>query len=322
MPEAGQQTALSVLVTGDWVWLQDEYHAGEYHAGVAWPEDSSSCGASAGSASEMSVAAGDSTQHDPLSDRAAWPNFPPDYFGMLGRKHLRFGYEKHSKSWKYEVRQLDLDQFGGADMFYEANIRQSLNSWLEWRTLERDLHLTVQCGEMPIDVEQRWHFNKYEYIPAKHRHIEGSNTERVYHGTYCQCAARILKTQAFLCSDTSAGLGMDSHVHFPAIYTASTLEHALHYAFPCNMLGDNLYYSFAMELEVATNDVAARCNRGEILIRAGGQVLIRSVYIFFNVNIKKGHPRCAEWDPNDELFAHGALPLPANRKLRSSPWHT
>ena len=108
MPEAGQQTALSVLVTGDWVWLQDEYHAGEYHAGMAWPEDSSSCGASAGSASEMSVAApsladpaaradpaaGDSTQHDPLSDRAAWPNFPPDYFGMLGRKHLSFGYGK------------------------------------------------------------------------------------------------------------------------------------------------------------------------------------------------------------------------------------
>ena len=50
MPEAGQQTALSVLVTGDWVWLQDEYHAGS-----EWPEDSSSGGASAGSATEMSV---------------------------------------------------------------------------------------------------------------------------------------------------------------------------------------------------------------------------------------------------------------------------
>ena len=52
------------------------------------------------------------------------------------------------------------------------------------------------------------------------------------------------------------------------------------------MLGDNLYYSFVMELEVATNDVAKRCNRGEILIREGGLILIRSVYIFFNVRFK------------------------------------
>ena len=162
---------------------------------------------------------------------------------------------------------------------------------------------------MPLDVEQRWHFNKYEYIPAKHRHIEGSNTERVYHGTYCQCVARILKTQVFLCSDTSVGLGMDSHVNFPAIYTASTLEHALHYAFPSNMLGGNLYYSFVMELEVATNGVAARC---------WGPGSNSERLHFFNVSIKQVYPRCQVWDPDDELFAYGALPMPANRVLRSS----
>ena len=72
---------------------------------------------------------------DPLSDPAAWPPFPPDHFGMLGRKHLRPGFGKRSASWKYEIKQLDLDLLGGADVFYEAHISPSLNLWLAWRCL-------------------------------------------------------------------------------------------------------------------------------------------------------------------------------------------
>ena len=108
----------------------------------------------------------------------AWPDFPPDYFGMLVWKHLRPGYGNHSTSWKYEIKQLDLDRWGGADAFYQAHISQSLNLWLTWRGLDTDLRLALQCGDMPIDVQVSRHFNKHDFIPAQHLRIDAPNTER------------------------------------------------------------------------------------------------------------------------------------------------
>ena len=115
------------------------------------------------------------------------------------------------------------------------------------------------------------------------------------------------KTRTLHASDESLGLGMESHVCFPAIYTASTLRHALGYAFPTNLFGDNLYYSVVLELEVSTSDIARECNHGEVLVNPHGCILIRNVYIFFNVDIGKGSPRCGEWNPADELLPGGPL---------------
>ena len=87
-----------------------------------------------------------------------------------------------------------------------------------------------------------------------------------------------------------------------AIYTAETVKHALQYAFPCNVLGDNLYYSVLLNLEVKRADILKKCNKGEVLIRPGGSVIIRAVTFFFNIDISKGYPRSYTWDPDLELL--------------------
>jgi len=191
------------------------------------------------------------------------------------------------------------------------------------RHLSSDLVSVLRCGDMPVPGDAVWHFTKFAFCSSMGCSVPGP-TKTVWHGTYFNCLARILHTRTLHASDPSLGLGMDNHVlGLPAIYTASTLHHALGYAFPTNLFGDNLYYSVALELEVSTSSIAMECNKGEVLISPHGCYLIRHVYVFLNVNIRQGYPRCAEWNPQDELLPCGPLPFPAGiLQHRKSQWFT
>ena len=213
---------------------------------------------------------------DEWGDCELWPDFPPDYFGKLGRTHVRHGH-KASRSYKYEVKQIDMERFGGAQCFFEAHVAQPLNHWLAMRHLSSDLVSVLRCGEMPFPGDAVWHFTKFAFCSSVGRSVPGP-TKTVWHGTYFNCLGCIFHTRTLHASDPSLGLGMDNHVPgLPAIYTASTLHHALGYAFPTNLFGDNLYYSVALELEVSTSCIAMECNKGEVLISPHGCYLIRHV---------------------------------------------
>ena len=253
-------------------------------------------------------------------DHEVWPPFPANYFGKLGQTHVRYGH-KATKCYKYEVKQHNLQPFGGAQCFLEAHVEQPLNHWLAMRYLTSLLAPVLQCGEMPLPGDAAFHFTKFTFCRSQGLEVP-SPTTIVWHGTYFNCLARILHTGALHASDLSSGLGFESHVSFPAIYTADTMQHALRYAFPTNLFGDNLYYSVLLELEVSTSSIVQR-RRGEVLIEPHGHLLIRHVYVFFNVNISQGSPRCQEWNPQDELLPCGPLPFPAGiTQHRRSAWWT
>ena len=144
-----------------------------------------------------------------------------------------------------------------------------------------------------------------------------------FHGTFAHCAARILHTGCFHESQPNGDLGMETHVGFPTVYTAETLDHGMRYAWPSTFLLDNVYYSIMFELE-ADPTCIQKHHRGEVLVRPHG-LRIRGMYVFFNLAINPGAPKCPEWPiPNQlELLPAGLVlgtslqPFP----LRESAWY-
>ena len=242
-----------------------------------------------------------------------WPHFPDDYFGTLGRHYCRWG---GSKSYKYPVKEF----VGNADAMAEwASNRFCM--WLHERSLQ-DHFKRAQMVELTFEPGRILHAWKYE-VAASTDTTSFTQPLRVFHGTYPECLARIMHTRQLHPSDESAGLGMESHVHFPAVYTADTMDHAVHYSWPSNFLQDNLYYGVMLELEADSTRILKK-RRGEVLLPPDA-LKMKNMYLLFNLSIARGQSKNAEWRPELELLPSclnksvGSLLQPC--PLRRTAWH-
>ena len=85
---------------------------------------------------------------------------------------------------------------------------------------------------------------------------------------------------------------MESHHPEPVVYAAETLSHALVYGWASSLLKDNLYYKVVLQCGVNPGTVKSR-RRGEVMVKSG-DVVIRSVLLFFNCAIPEGGAKCAD----------------------------
>lgn len=260
------------------------------------------------------------------ADPQSWPAFPQDYFDTLGHKHIRWG---GTRVQKYAVASWDVRaRFGTIQDFAAQWVGPRYERWLADRDLKEHLILTHECGQLevpgyndPKDVTV-YNFVKYRYAPSMQ--LSGfKRSTTVYHGTFAECQARILWTGSLHATDRSLGLGMESHVAFPAVFTADTLHHAVGYAWPSNFLKDNLYYGIVFEIEADVDKILKRCRRGEVLMAPDG-LIIRNVYLFFNLCIGIGKPKNPEWLANVELLpAEMAVGNSlSGEQLRKTAWHS
>ena len=213
-----------------------------------------------------------------------------------------------SPLYKHSVKALVVDVSAMADW---AGGRFMM--WMQERMLQ-DLLRQVQVVELSFAPGRVLHALKYEVV-ARSTHTSHQLTQplRVFHGTYPECLARIIHTRQLHPSDYTVGLGMETHVNFPAVYTAETMDHAMRYSWPSTFLLDNLYHGVMLELEGDSARVLKR-KRGEVLFPPDA-LTIRSIYLFFNMNIAQGQSKNAEWRPELEL-------LPLNLQSRVGTWLT
>ena len=95
-------------------------------------------------------------------------------------------------------------------------------------------------------------------------------------------------------------MGMETHVLAPVTYFAQTFDHGYRYAWPSACMKDSMYYGFQFVVEIQTDDIHKTHRTGskygvEVLLKLGGQTIIRAVNVFCNMPIKQGWPR--NWDP-------------------------
>ena len=159
-----------------------------------------------------------------------WPDFPHDYFGVLGSHYCRWG---GSKSKKHPVKAFN----GSVDNMAEWASKR-FHLWLLERRLE-DLLRLPQMVDLTFEPGRVFHALKYEVATVTESFAQPMS---VFHGTFPECLARIMHTGQLHHSDHTIGLGMETHVNFPAVYTAQTMDHAIHYSWPSTFLLDNLYY--------------------------------------------------------------------------------
>ena len=134
---------------------------------------------------------------------------------------------------------------------------------------------------------------------------------------------RILATATLEESDENKQLGHEACAG-PGLYTTPVIEHALHYGWPCNSLGDNLYYSVVLRLRAPRTCISiARTKRQEIVLRNLKEVVIDRLYVFMNRSIEQGRAKNPIWLPELELIPHGVARPAAleSRLLRQSAWH-
>ena len=242
-----------------------------------------------------------------------WPPLPHKYFWTLAEKYGRQSYRP--RSYKYEVKALDCD---AEEM--SAWARHRFGLFLEERCLH-DWWTYARHGQLPWPVEQGTTFEKYDFSGSQ-LELDPLDAEVVYHGTYPECFCR---TSYFGLQDSSQrnGLGHDCRTTFDALFTAESMEHAMHYAWPANFLQDNLYYGLLFELVIDKRRVFQR-RRGEVLVPAKF-ARIRALYLLTNLWIRESGHKCAEWDPSLEFLPvclkrrQGQLLMPY--AARESPWH-
>ena len=96
---------------------------------------------------------------------------------------------------------------------------------------------------------------------------------------------------------------MENHHWQPAVFTADRFDHAFSYAWPSAAMKDALYYSAMFELEVDRSRIlkqykSRRRGSMEVLLPPDA-ILIRNVFVSYNLFVKAGDPRC--WDPQPHL---------------------
>ena len=241
-----------------------------------------------------------------------WPPLPHKYFLTLAEKYGRQSYRP--RSYKYEVKALDCDA-------------EEMSAWARHRfglfLQERCLHALwtyARHGELPWPMGGTT-FEKYDFSGSQ-LELDPLHAEVVYHGTYPECFCR---TSYFGLQDSSQrnGLGHDCRTTFDALFTAESMEHAMHYAWPANFLLDNLYYGLLFELVIDKRHVLQR-RRGEVLVPAKF-AHIRALYLLTNLWIRESGHKCAVWDPSLEFLpvclkrSQGQLLTPY--AARKTAWH-
>ena len=261
-----------------------------------------------------------------LSDEAVWGSFPDDYWKRVSEAYGRFG---GSKMQKYQVAAYRVEErFGSMEAFANAWVRPRFDAWLHDRRLDQRLRPLQPsgCSEM-----QLWHkriaFIKYKYILPEYR-PSFRQRDTVFHGTYTCCAARLLHTGQFHCSDPRTP-GSDCRWREPCVFTADTMNNAIGYAWPAPILEDNLYYGIMLELEADTERIMNRHEWASGRSRHAGEklfppdaLIIRNVFLLVNLDLAQGSSKCQELNPYLEMLPFTVGDSLTPDPLRDSTWST
>ena len=268
-----------------------------------------------------------SLQVPDFSDEAKWGPFPSNHLELLS---MAYGRWRKTKSQKYEVKRFPVEKrFGNMATFADEWVRPRFNAWLQDRYLLQHLEPVQQNGCMEMQLgEKKLDFIKYMYKPSVGKPSFPWKIT-VFHGTYPCCAARVLHTGKFQCSDWRIK-GSDCRWKEPCVFTAETMDHGIAYAWPAPFLEDNLYYGIMYELEA---DISRLINKGEFfngknrkhpgeMLFPPEALIIRNVYLLVNLDLEKGSSKCQVLDPALERlpFTVGKL-LTSGPFLRRSTWY-
>ena len=107
------------------------------------------------------------------------------------------------------------------------------------------------------------------------------------------------------------------------------MDHAIGYAWPAPILEDNLYYGIMLELEADTerlmnkNEWASGTSKhsGEKLFPPEA-LIIRNVFLLFNLDLKQGSSKCQKLDPTLEGLPFTVGDSLTPDPLRDSTWST
>ena len=206
-------------------------------------------------------------------------------------------------------------------------VRPRFNDWLRDRHLHQHLEPCSLSGCMEMQFgRERFDFIKYRYVPSSVR-PSFPWPITVFHGTYPCCAARVLHTGKFRCSDQNIPCS-DCRWPTPCVFTAETMDHAIDYAWPAPILKDNLYYGIMYELEADRSrlmnckEYASGTNRhrGEMLFPLDA-LIIRNVYLLVNLDLKQGSSKCQVLDPSLERLPFTVGASLTFSPLRGSTWY-
>ena len=270
---------------------------------------------------------GSSLQVPDFSDEAEWDPLPSNHLELLSKAYGRW---RKTKTQKYEVKKFPVEKrFGDMATFADEWVRPRFNAWLQDRYLLQHLEPVQQNGCMEMQLgEKKLDFIKYMYKPSVGKpSFPWKST--VFHGTYPSCAARVLHTGKFQCSDWRIK-GSDCRWKEPCVFTAETMDHGFSYAWPAPFLKDKLYYGIMYELEADRGRLINhreffngknRKHPGEMLFPPEA-LIIRNVYLFLNLDLEKGSSKCQVLDPDLERLpftvGESLTPYP----LRRSTWST
>ena len=175
---------------------------------------------------------------------------------------------------------------------------------------------------------QRIDFIRYRYMPSAGKPSFRKSCT-VFHGTSTCCAARVLHTGKFHCSDSRMFRQLHCLVRKPCVFTTTTVDHAISYAWPAPILQDNLYYGIMYELEADTERLMNReewasgksKHCGEMLFPPEA-LIIRNVFLLVNLDLAVGSSKCQQLNTSLEMLPFTVGEALTFDPLRSSTWST
>ena len=236
-----------------------------------------------------------------LTNSDNWPSFPPNYWNDLHRAHCRWG---GCTSDKYEIAPVVRD-----DICLEKWFFRHFQLWLEARMLDSMLEfegkytweetLRGQCTVYkfkymsPTYAHQQSHHDvaiRHQITNAVWRRSHGTPLPQLktFHSTTMTALARILHTHK-LAESVRGHAGMESHVSYPAVYSATEFSHAFSYLMSCCPFYDNVYTAAILELLVEPPYIRHKSKRGseEILSTSTGAT-VKALHIVYNQRIPQG----------------------------------
>ena len=263
-----------------------------------------------------------------LTNSDNWPRFPANYWNDLHRAHHRWG---GSKSDKYEIAAIVCD-----DSWIENWFIRHFQLWLQARMLHDMLeyegkYTWEKCTvykfkyKAPTKAHQQSHHDvamrhKIAEVVSRRSYGRPMPQLKTFHGTTMTALARILHTHRLL-ESVRDHHGMESHVNYPAVYSATMFSHAFGYAYPSCQFYDNVYCAAVLELLVEppyTRHTCKRSNYGseEILSTSTG-VTVEALHIVYNHRIPQGGSKMWEDPAPYELLPDCLVPrVNAYRKAR------
>jgi len=219
-----------------------------------------------------------------------------NYWTEVGHAHGRWG---GTKSYKYAVPApaIDLD-------FLARWAHDRFKMWCELRGVDRRIPglsaaPVVKClaGLQP--------YVEYDFVMGGGvvpDGVEIAEIAEVFHGTYMTSLWNILEGGR-LCESTGTN-GSEMRTYTPGVYTSQSEMTAARYAWPCNVLKDNLFYGVMFVLRAKGMPKTSWHKKDEYLY-AGSMLDIKRVRLLLNIDVAKGQARCPEWSPRLELTPPG-----------------